>query len=269
MPIKVTKKVANAKSAGPRILVYDIETTPMKAYVWGCFKQFIHPSQIISTTEVLSFAAKWLGEQTVFFDSTMNDENDERLCKVAWDLIDRADIVVGHNGIGFDETTMNARWAKWKLPEPSPYKSIDTYRIAKKRFRFPRNQLDAIARYLDIGKKLEHEGFDLWKKCMAGDRKAWAKMQEYNIKDVLLTENVYMRLRTWDKNHPNIGLMTKDDKPRCVCCGYSGLTKLDKPTYTGVSAFPSFRCNKCKKIMRGRKRHKQSWGEDNPTTNAQ
>ena len=52
MPITITRKPSDAVSRGPQILVFDIETTPMTAYVWGCFKQYINPSQLITTSEI-------------------------------------------------------------------------------------------------------------------------------------------------------------------------------------------------------------------------
>jgi len=274
MTVKVTSRPAKAKTAGPQILVFDIETSPMQAYVWGCFKQYIAPSQLITTSEVLCFSAKWLGEDTVFFDSQQKDDNDERLCGVIWELIDRADVVIAHNGKAFDEKTMNARWVRWRKEPPSPYRSVDTCILAKKQFRFPRAKLENIAMYLEKGRKLEHEGFRLWVKCLHGDRAAWDRMKKYNIQDTLLLEDVYMELRPWDKRHPNIGLMYDDgdgpNKARCVCCGSTALKQLTKPTRTAVSEFPTFRCKSCGKVMRSRKRMKQEWGkEDHPLTNVQ
>jgi hypothetical protein len=44
-------------------------------------------------------------------------------------------------------------------------------KVAKAHFRFLSNKLDYIVQYLGIGKKVEHEGFGLWRKVMAGRRK--------------------------------------------------------------------------------------------------
>jgi hypothetical protein len=67
-----------------------------------------------------------------------------------------------------------------------------------------------------------------------------------------------MRLRPWDKRHPNVALMYDDDQtPRCVCCGCDELKEMTAASYTAASVFPSFRCKNCGKVMRSRKRDKR------------
>ena len=197
----------------------------------------------------------------MLFDSRENDEDDERICRALWDLYDKADVIVAHNGNAFDQKTMRARWVQYGMMPPSPYKEVDTLRSAKMSFRFPSNKLDAIARYLHIGCKKEHEGFTLWTRCMAGERDAWQIMEEYNINDVRILERVYLRLRAWDRQHPNVSLYYEDGAIRCVTCGSRDVVDIPQDTYTSVSSFPSCRCTKCGKTMRSGVRNKQ-WKED-------
>lgn len=234
----------------PRILLFDIETAPILAYVWKCYKENIMPSQIVKNTTILCYSAKWLGNDMIYVDSREKDKSDKRICQTLWDLIDQADVVVAHNGAAFDNKTMNTKWVEYNMPPPSPFKTVDTLMIAKKQFRFNINKLDHIARALGIGRKTPHEGFELWLKCMANDKKAWTTMREYNINDVLLLEQVYLKLRAWDKQHPNIGLMYEDGEERCVCCGNKSLKHINKTSYTSVSYFDSYRCRACGKVMR-------------------
>ena len=44
----------------PKILVFDIETSPLKAFVWSRWKQNIYLDQTISEWFAISWAAKWL-----------------------------------------------------------------------------------------------------------------------------------------------------------------------------------------------------------------
>ena len=76
---------------------------------------------------------------------------------------------------------------------------IDMLKIARKQFRFPSNKLDYVGKTLGVGAKTEHEGFDLWIKCMNRDGKAWKRMEEYNKQDVILLEKVYHRMLPWIK----------------------------------------------------------------------
>lgn len=240
-----------------KILSFDIETAPHMAYVWKCFKEYVSPEQMIQHTTVICWAAKWLGDDEVLFDDVPHDDytNDKGICESLWKLIDEADIIISHNGRAFDHPLMRTRWLAHGMPPPSPYQTVDTCKLAQKQFRFPRSKLESVARYLEIGHKTSHDGFQLWRDCMDGDEEAWAKMREYNINDVILLEDVYMRLRPWDRQHPNVSL-DYDDVMRCIVCGSTALESLNQPTRTQASTFESYRCQHCGKVMRSRSRHK-------------
>lgn len=254
----MTGSIASAARAmTPRILVFDIETTPSKSWHWQFYDECISPAQVIQETTLLCFAAKWLGEDMMIFERKRG-RSDRAVCRALWGLLDEAELVVGHNGVAFDIKTANARFIKNGFQPPSPYKMADTLKIAKGVGKFGINKLDYLGRYLNIGKKTEHEGFDLWLKCMRNDPDAWARMETYNINDVDLTEELYLKLRPWDKKHPNVGIMYTDDTtPRCVCCGSTIIKEISKASYTAAGVYPSFRCGSCGKVMRGRSRDKR------------
>ena len=52
-----------------KTLLLDIETAPNLAYVWGIWEQNISTGQIVDSSYILCWAAKWLGEKEVMFDS--------------------------------------------------------------------------------------------------------------------------------------------------------------------------------------------------------
>ena len=283
-------ELPDKQSRMPKILIFDIETAPSMAYVWGMFKVFVQPSQLIQAGKILSYAGKWLGKDDVYFDSIKDDiphskalnvikkslkklldfkafevlwnilvfysSSDKRLCESLYELFNEADIVVAHNGQAFDVHTMNAYWVKHDMIPPTPFRVVDTLKIAKKNFRFPRNKLESIARFLEIGKKTSHEGFELWVKCMARKQDPWKKMEEYNIQDVNLLEEVYIAIRPWDKSHPNVALLYDCADRRCTACGSASLQMITQKSYTAVSEFESFRCQNCGKIVRSGKREK-------------
>lgn len=57
-----------------KILLIDIETSPILAHVWKLWgEQHIGLSQMIESTEMLSFAAKFLGDKRTQFYSTFHD----------------------------------------------------------------------------------------------------------------------------------------------------------------------------------------------------
>lgn len=186
----------------PRILLIDIETSPNLGYTWGRWEQNVIEN--VKDWHLLSFAYKWLGEKKVSAHSlpdskyySKDPENDKELCAALWYLFNEADIIIAHNGDSFDIKKIQARLLVHDMLPPSPFKTIDTKKVAKKHFKFDSNKLDELGRQLGIGRKMHHSGFDLWKGCMAGDKKSWKTMVEYNKQDIVLLEKVFLKMRPW------------------------------------------------------------------------
>jgi DNA polymerase elongation subunit (family B) len=210
------------KSNEPKILFIDIETSPIVAYTWGP-KWETNIIEFIDQSQILSFSAKWFGGKQItkglidYKNYKQNTINDVEIVKEIHSLLDEADVVVTQNGVSFDHKVINARLIKHGLMPPSPYKMVDTKVEAKRYLRLPSYALDDMGKYFDVGQKLSHEGFGLWKKCMEGDKASWNLMKKYNAQDVLLTEKVYLKIRPFMRTHPNFS--TYNDKNNCPKCG--------------------------------------------------
>lgn len=179
-----------------KTLFLDIETTPMQVYAWGLWDQNISIDQIIKSTEMLCFGARWLGEKKVIFKSVHHDGKEEML-KELHKLMDEADVLVGWNSAAFDHKHINREFLENKMAPPSPVKDLDLMSITKSNFLFPSNKLDYVAQKLEVGAKVKHSGFKLWIECMAGDNKAWKEMKKYQIQDVDLLVDLYDHLLPW------------------------------------------------------------------------
>lgn len=241
-----------------KILVLDIETAPIRAYVWGIWQQNVNLEAIQSDWFCLTWAAKWLFEKDVKSAKlTMNEvlkENDGRIIKQLWQLVNQADMIIAHNGVKFDMPKLNSRFIFHKLNPPLPYQQIDTLVHIRKNFGFSSNKLDYVNKILSLPRKLEHEGMELWVKCMKGDTEALARMEEYNRQDVLVLEETYLRIRAWIKPHPNLGLHILDQQEeRCPSCGSNNLKEESKDYHTTVNVYEQLRCNDCGAIARKRK----------------
>lgn len=238
----------------PKILILDVETAPLKAYVWQRYKQNIYPDQMLSEWFILTWSAKWLFAKEIMSDKITKEEvlkeDDKRIVTSLWKLLDEADIVIAHNGDLFDVPMMNGRFVIHGIVPPSPYKTIDTKKVAAKKFKFSSNKLSELAKYFGFKGKLDTD-FELWAKCMSGDEVAITYMQKYNDQDIIVLEEVYLKLRPWIDEHPNIGLYMELDKPVCGHCGSDKLTYLDKFHYTQTGKFETYRCE-CGAIGRRR-----------------
>ena len=232
-----------------KILLYDIETSPNISAVWGKYEQ----NTIWNEQEwyMLSFAYKWLGEKKAhvyslpMFDAYKKDQcDDSSLVLMLHTLMDLADVVVGHNSDKFDNRKANARFIFNGIEPPSSYRSIDTLKVARRYFKFDSNKLNDLGEHLNVGKKVETGGYKLWKGCLENDKKSWKLMEKYNIQDVELLEQVYLRLRPWMTNHPSIRTDTGIEHI-CPKCGSTDIHK-EGFKYTKVNTFQRWKCDSCR-----------------------
>lgn len=238
-----------------KILLFDIETAPNLSYVWGQYEQNVIAHE--KEWYVLCWVAKWLGDKKFitsalpdFRDYKIDRENDFKVVKELWHLLDEAEIVIAHNGDRFDIKKMNARFAYYGLNPPSPYKTIDTYKVAKKYFSFNSNSLNDLGSHLQLGAKISTGGFSLWKGCMSGDIKSWRKMINYNKQDVLLLEKVYLELRKWITNHPSVSIF-EEKEHNCPTCGSDRIQKRGFGV-TKISKYQRFQCQECGSWSKGK-----------------
>jgi len=231
-------------------LFLDIELAPNLATVWGIWNQNIGINQLHETARMLCFAAKWEGSPKVIFYSEYKHGR-EKMLEALWELLNEADAVIHYNGRKFDVPHINREFLEDEYLPPDPYQQIDLLKTVKKEFRFVSNKLNHVTQELGIGKKIEHEGHQLWLDCMDGKPKAWAKMEKYNKQDVVLLEELYAWLRPWIKDHPNHALFTDMKKPTCTNCGSTNVVKKGL-AHTNTMSYQRYRCNDCGTPLRGR-----------------
>lgn len=232
----------------PKILIVDIETAPKIAYVWRFWKENISPKQVKQHGHIMSFSAKWLGEGEIFYEENRK-ENDRKIVSRLCELLDEADMCVAHNGEEFDFKQIRARALVHGIKPPSPFKVIDTYKIAKKEFGFPSNSLEYLTGILNCKVKKDGHakfpGFELWLECLKGNDAAWEEMKDYNVKDVLALEELYLKLRPWYTAHPNVAAYAENqDRPRCPKCGSDHLHSRGY-AYTTTGKYQRFQCQSC------------------------
>lgn len=230
------------------ILLLDIETAPNIVYTWGLWQQNIAINQIDQPGYTLCWSAKWFDNDNIDF-SSMRSGRDKMLSKIH-KLLDKADVVVTYNGKKFDIPTLNKEFLLAGFPPPAPYKHVDLYQIVKSTFRFASNKLDWICQQLEIGKKLEHKGHELWVGCMSGNKEDWKVMEQYNRQDVVLLEDAYKIIRPWIRNHPSHGPVEG-----VACCPKCGSEEFQKRgfAYTQMFQYPRYVCTNCGGWFRGNK----------------
>ena len=172
---------------------------------------------------ILCYSYRWQNEKKIHSVALTdfpkqyhkNPEDNSALCKALWTLFDEANVIVSHN-IKFDIKKSNARFIKHGLPPPSPYKTYCTLTQSRRLFAFSSNRLNDLGRYFGFGRKLQHTGWDLWRRAMHGDGKAWVIMRRYCSRDVELLVKVYERIRSWSSTHPRLTLPS--ETTHCPTC---------------------------------------------------
>lgn len=241
----------------PKILVLDIETSPMEAYVWGVFDQNIGINQIKEDSYIIAWAAKWLdSKEMIYADSRSSKDlsKNKAMIKQIWKLMDEAHIVVGQNSKRFDVKRLNAEFLRHDLDPPSSYRQMDTLTMSKKNFAFPSFKLEYMtSRFCAKHKKSSHKefsGFELWRECLAGNKKAWQQMEDYNKKDVLSTEEYFNKIKKWD-NSINFSVYSDSEDNICKCG--SKEFKKNGFKFSNSGKYQRLKCIKCSSELRDKK----------------
>lgn len=226
-----------------KILIFDLETQPALYYAWRLYDT--NALEVLEYSKVISFSAKWLeGKQVTKALCDYTGNREKKLLQDLWDLVNEADIIIAHNGKAFDFGRMNSSFLKHGIPPPAPVQKIDTKKMAKEVFGFDSNSLEHLAQFLEVGAKMPTGGYELWKQCRANDPVAWAKMKKYNAHDVVILEKIYLKMRPWNINHPNLNLYSRGEG--CPKCGGPDEAIKSRGEYEAKTRlYRRYRCSTC------------------------
>ena len=240
----------------PKILLLDLETSPIIAHVWKLWDNNVGLNQIQTDSHLLSWTAKWEGSNELMYmdqRGKRNIEDDKKLVKGLAKLINKADIIVTQNGRSFDEKVLKARMIIHGLEPLSHYHHFDTYRFGKKHFRFTSHKLEYMAKTLNVKhRKLtirKFDGHELWNQCLKNNPAAWKEMEKYNKLDVKVLEEIYLKMRPWDSD-TNFNIYSDKLGVKCTC-GSKNQFKYGF-AYLRGGKFQQYRCRDCGRVVRSK-----------------
>jgi predicted RNA-binding Zn-ribbon protein involved in translation (DUF1610 family) len=219
-----------------------------------------HEQEIIEIVEepyILTFSYKYLGDKHVKAYSLIDFKgNKKKLVEKLHEVLEDCDVGVAHNGNSFDFRWANRAFIQFGLKPVKPFKTVDTLLIARNKFNFSSNHLDDLGEFLGVGRKMKHEGFSLWKKVMALDRKATNQMVDYNKKDVELLERIYNKLTPFATNIPQL-------RPSDISCPLCGSDHVQRRGFfvSRTSMSQRYQCQDCGKWSLSSKKIKYQDGE--------
>ena len=232
-----------------KVIIWDIETCFNIAAIFGLFEDRTSPSNILKERYVICVAWKELNEKKTHAVSVLDDmprflkdpNDDYYVVKRIHEVLSGADAIVAHYGDAFDIKMFNSRVIYHKLPPLPNLIQIDTYKLAKSKFKFNSNKLDYLGTYLGVGKKMSTTP-GLWMKCLQGNQSAIKEMVKYNKQDVDLLEDVYKILAPYTPNKINRALISNTHV--CPLCESSNLHKRGF-TYTKTATWQRYNCTDC------------------------
>jgi hypothetical protein len=227
-----------------RRLYFDCETSPCIVYSWRVGRRIdLDYNNIIKERAIICICWKWEDEDHVW-SLQWNNGDDAEMLREFMEVINESDEVISHNGDRFDIPWLRTRCIKHGIPCFPKYKSIDTLKIARSGFNFNSNRLDYISKFIGGKAKLPTD-FNLWKRVMAGDKKALTQLVAYCRNDVLILEEVYHELSKYVEPKTNIAVLEGGESWHCPHCKSTTVT-LSK---TRVSAFGikrhQLQCSQC------------------------
>lgn len=238
-----------------KIMFFDIETSPLQAYVWRTGKQYVDYNQVVEGSEVkiICICWKYLGDPKSYgLHWNTKTQSDAAMLKKFTKEANKADIVMGHNIDRFDighirtrialNDIKKARWAEGL--------TADTLKQYRRSFNLPSNRLDAVARMLGIGHK-NPMSFDDWVAVMNGSKKALTKMMLYCHKDVDLNIKVHKRLSPYIKitNHEKKLMdVQSESHSKCTECGSDQYIKYGTYNYK-CKPFQRYLCRSCNTVF--------------------
>lgn len=245
-----------------KVLTIDIETSPHLCYSFNLWNTNIAPVQIVEPSRMLSFAAKWEHKPQMIFESEfpyadpdnyleLQVANHDYMVRRAFALLDEADVVVGYNSDKFDLRRLRQEFRLAGLGQPSPFASLDLYKVIKAEEEWASHKLSYITERYHLTGKMSNDGFPLWSGCLAGDPRMWRQMRRYNKRDVVTTEELKQACHDLPMNLPALALY--DDEPilegHCPIC--RGQAQRRGFAYTKTRRYPRYFCSTDRKWFRG------------------
>lgn len=217
------------KAKKPKILFWDIETTPLLAYIWRPGKQVVRHPQLKKGSDmwnIICITYCW-NDGKPAKALIWEKGSCKKLIKEFDKIVQQADISIGKNSDRFDVKHINVQrmlTQDYGLPDWAAH-TDDLEKQIRKHFALPSFSLDYLSELLGFGGKIKMQMQD-WIDIVENNdnaEKSLKKMVKYGKKDVIDTRALWNRLSKHFR--PKLNMATFAGDHVCTNCGSSKIRK--------------------------------------------
>lgn len=238
--------IEDAEILPPKILYYDIETTPMRVWTFRLGDQYIHHPQIVDgdKIDIICITYCWDTGPAKALDWGYEEQDSIGMITAFDELVSQADITIGQNSDSFDVKHINTHRLLNDLPPLPDWADVtdDTLKQMRRFFKFPTNKLDYVSSILGFGGKVKmvmQDWIDIVEKNENG-LKSFNKMIRYGKKDVVDTRGVFHKIKPYIKPKYNMAAHYGDH--RCTNCGSQDIEQRGKKVRGSLTKM-RYHCN--------------------------
>lgn len=237
----------------PKILYYDLETSPLKAYVWQLGKQVVRHGQLDQNHAqygIICVTYCWNdGKPAKCIDWGYEEQDTKKLIEEFDKIIKQADFVIGKNSARFDNKMLNACRMFAGLPGYPQWTRYteDLEKQMRRYFRLPSYALDYVSEQFGLGGKIKME-FSDWINIVEKNEhglSSFKKMIKYGKKDVEDTRKLWQYMEEHFETKINVARFN-DNFKGCRHCGGLNVHK-DGFKYNAGVKYQQYQCNDCGK----------------------
>jgi len=252
--IRYYRKRLNIKAKAQPIkrLFFDIETgyyiLKVKAWQMKNYNTYFDENDIINDKKIICISYKWQDEDRVHTLHWDKNQNEKTMLKKFIKVMGEADELVGHNIDSFDIKGLRTRCiANGVLMYPT-YRTLDTLKKSRQYFNNASNKLDYLAKWLNVGGKLDHDGMKMWQKVVEdNDRSELKKMINYCERDVVINQDVYSVMSPYIYHNTNFAVLKGENKWNCPECAGKNVEMYKTYTTAMGVVRRNMKCEDCKK----------------------
>jgi DNA polymerase elongation subunit (family B) len=236
------------------ILFLDIETMPNVGAFWAAgYDINIGPEAIIQERFILSAQWAWNNERTVHGKlADIKKRDDSQVIKEVTKLIEKADLVVGHNIRKFDLRWLAGRAALLGLPPTRSkfVKHIDTMKLAKEALYLNSYKMDYLCKKFGIKGKVK-TSFSDWMAILEVDKnpnlaKTRAEyLLKYGKNDIIMNRQLLFKLLPHIKLTKKIEMMLHGTAVNCPECQSFKVHFNERKVLQSGDVKLRFRCKDC------------------------